>query len=179
MVSELTNDHLPHQRAQAFSLLPLMYGLGSIIGPMLGGFLSHPVENHPNIFGNLGFLSDFLAEYPYFLPCFISAFICILSLIFGLFYLEETHKVVKYKSVQPPQEDEEETILSNDHSNLENYSTFKTNVTTGAVNIQNSPTPTLHDKHTPPTLKDALTPSVVAICVTYGFFALQAVYMDG
>lgn len=175
MVSELTNDHLPHQRAQAFSLLPLMYGLGSIIGPMLGGFLSFPVSNYPSVFGNLGFLTEFLTEYPYFLPCFISAFICILGLVFGIFFLEETHVAVDYKKLNR-QEDEEEVLLN---SGDEHYSTFKTNSNTGAVKIQHSPTPTIHDRHAPPTLKDALTPAVVAICITYGFFALQAVFMDG
>jgi MFS family permease len=170
MVSELTIDHLPHQRAQAFSLLPLMYGLGSIIGPILGGFLSHPVSNYPSIFGNLGFLTDFLIKYPYFLPCFISASICILGLIFGLFYLEETLNV---HSKNASADDEEESLLINSSSDSEQqYSTFKTKV-------QHSPTPTIQDKHTPPSLKESLTPAVVAICVTYGFFALQAVFMDG
>lgn len=176
MVSELTNDLLPHQRAQAFSLLPLMYGLGSIIGPMLGGFLSHPVSNYPNIFGHLGAVTDFLVEYPYFLPCSISAFICLMGLVFGMIFLEETHKTVKYKRVH---QDEEVLPVSDGRVDTENYSTFTTNSTTGAVKIQHSPTPTLHDRNSPPTLKDALTPTVIAICIAYGFFALQAVYMDG
>jgi MFS family permease len=171
MVAELTIDHLPHQRAQAFSLLPLMYGLGSIIGPMLGGFLSHPVSNYPSIFGNLGFLTDFLTKYPYFLPCFISAFICLLGLIFGFFYLEETLNA-RLGSVSG-QQDEEESLLVNSTSDSEQqYSTFKTKV-------QHSPTPTIQDKHTPPSLRESLTPAVIAICITYGFFALQAVFMDG
>lgn len=172
MVSELTTDHSPDQRALAFSLLPLMYGLGSIIGPMLGGFLSHPVSNYPSVFGNLGFLTDFLSKYPYFLPCFISAFICILGLIFGLFYLEETLNVPS-KSIRTEGHDEEDPLLTNCSSdNEQQYSTFKTK-------IQPSPTPTIRDKHTPPSLKESLTPEVIAICIAYGFFALQAVFMDG
>ncbi|KAI7907138.1 major facilitator superfamily domain-containing protein [Cokeromyces recurvatus] len=176
MVSELTMDYLPHQRAQAFSLLPLMYGLGSIIGPMLGGFLSHPVSNYPNVFSNLGIISDFLTNYPYFLPCFISASICTLGLIFGIFFLEETHVVHNENAMKG---DEEEELLTNDSFNNEqHYSTFKTNSNTGTVKIQHSPTPTVHDKPTSPTLKEALTPSVLSICVTYAFFALQAIFMD-
>lgn len=166
MVSELTTDHLPHQRARAFSLLPLMYGLGSIFGPMLGGFLSHPVQNYPGVFGHLGFVTDFLTEYPYFLPCFISAFICTLGLIFGLFFLEETHPVYAHHS-----EDEETSLIQTE--NEQNYSTFK------KQRDQRSPTPTVKDRYKPPTLKESITPQVVAICITYGFFAFQAVYMDG
>lgn len=37
MVSEITLENAPDQRARAFSMLPLMYGLGSIVGPVLGG----------------------------------------------------------------------------------------------------------------------------------------------
>ncbi|KAI8076530.1 major facilitator superfamily domain-containing protein [Gilbertella persicaria] len=174
MVSELTIDHLPHQRAQAFSLLPLVYGLGSIIGPMLGGFLSHPVSNYPNVFGNLGPITDFLTEYPYFLPCFISASICILGFVFGVFFLEETLHV--HSGNDGKQTDEEETLLINNESDdtQHNYSTFNDSNS----NTQHSPTPTVNDKHTPPTLKESLTPAVVAICIVYGFFALQAVFMD-
>ncbi|KAF1804084.1 major facilitator superfamily domain-containing protein [Mucor lusitanicus] len=178
MVSELTIDHLPHQRAQAFSLLPLMYGLGSIIGPMLGGFLSHPVTSYPGVFGDLGALTDFLTEYPYFLPCFISAFICILGLVFGIFHLQETH-VVHHEKKHDSNEDEEEALLASQQQSNQSkdphYSTFQTNSSTGTVKVQHSPTPTLHS---PPTLRESLTPSVMAICIAYGFFALQAVFMD-
>ncbi|KAG1184051.1 hypothetical protein G6F36_007988 [Rhizopus arrhizus] len=166
MVSELTTDHLPHQRARAFSLLPLMYGLGSIIGPMLGGFLSHPVKNYPSVFGHLGYLTEFLIEYPYFLPCFISAFICILGLVFGFFFLEETHPAYA-RTV----EDEEEGPLLQGNEE-QSYSTFNSDHNT----IQKSPTPTI--KYKAPTLKESITPSVFAICIAYGFFAFQAIYMD-
>ncbi|KAI9245057.1 major facilitator superfamily domain-containing protein [Sporodiniella umbellata] len=169
MVSELTTDHLPHQRARAFSLLPLMYGLGSIIGPVLGGFLSHPVQSYPQIFGHLGFITDFLNEYPYFLPCFISAFICLLGLIFGFFFLEETHPAYAQQTIK----DEEENLLAQSDNNPD-YSTFKTSARNNAT--QKSPTPTV--KYQPPTLKESITPTVLAICIAYGFFAFQAVYMD-
>lgn len=167
MVSELTTDHLPHQRARAFSLLPLMYGLGSIIGPMLGGFLSHPVKNYPSVFGHLGYLTEFLIEYPYFLPCFISAFICILGLVFGFFFLEETHPAY----ARTVEDEEERSLLQGNEE--QSYSTFNSDHNT----IQKSPTPTI--KYKAPTLKESITPSVFAICIAYGFFAFQAIYMDG
>lgn len=178
MVSELTNDHLPHQRAQAFSMLPLMYGLGSIIGPMLGGFLSHPVTNYPNVFGHLGYITEILTEYPYFLPCFISAFICTMGLVFGFFFLEETHQAVKNDKLRKKHDEEEALLAAAAAKNSDNYYTFNNNEGATSNNVQHSPTPTIHDKPAP-TLKDALTPAVVSICITYGFFALQAVFMDG
>ena len=37
MVSEITINNSEEQRARAFTYLPLVYGLGSIIGPAMGG----------------------------------------------------------------------------------------------------------------------------------------------
>jgi hypothetical protein len=69
-------------------------------------------------------------------------------------------------------------LLAAAKSSDNKYSTFE-NVGTTSTHIKPSPTPTIQDKPAPPTLKDALTPTVVSICITYGFFALQAVFMDG
>ncbi|KAI8393986.1 major facilitator superfamily domain-containing protein [Radiomyces spectabilis] len=177
MVSELTMQHAPHQRARAFSLLPLMFGLGSIIGPMLGGFLSKPVEHYPAIFGRGGFLTDFLTEYPYFLPCFISAVICAFGLVFGMFYLEETlAKCIKKEEVVvvgASDVTEENTLLIENH-HKPGYDTFS-----HSSHRDNSPTPTLcGSQSTPPTLRESLTPAVLAICVTYGLFSYQAIFYD-
>lgn len=50
-------------QARAFSFIPLSYAVGSILGPSIGGWLSHPVEGFPSLFGR----SIFLAENPYWL----------------------------------------------------------------------------------------------------------------
>lgn len=50
-------------QARAFSFIPLSYAVGSILGPSIGGWLSHPVEGFPSLFGR----SMFLAENPYWL----------------------------------------------------------------------------------------------------------------
>jgi MFS family permease len=167
MVAELTMDYSPHERARAFSLLPLMFGLGGIIGPILGGFLSHPVTNFPSVFGNLGSVTQFLTDFPYFLPCAISAFVCILGLIFGLFFLEESHACFRRNA----KDDEEEPLLSDSTK----YMTFESENQPNAKS--QSPTPTLYDS--PPTLKESITPAVLAICITFAVFSFQGVYMDG
>ncbi|KAJ3275855.1 hypothetical protein HDV01_006721 [Terramyces sp. JEL0728] len=75
-------------RARAFSLIALNFGIGSIIGPSLGGLLAKPAETYPSIFGGIQFLKDF----PYFLPCFCSAMITLCGFTFGYFYLPETNQ---------------------------------------------------------------------------------------
>ncbi|CAH1768179.1 13673_t:CDS:2 [Entrophospora sp. SA101] len=58
----------------------------SMLGPVIGGFLSHPADNFPKIFGNCPFLKSF----PYFLPCFVASIVSFIGLIIGYFYLPET-----------------------------------------------------------------------------------------
>ncbi|KAJ1971266.1 hypothetical protein H4R33_007193, partial [Dimargaris cristalligena] len=73
-------------QAKGFSLLPLCWNLGSIVGPMIGGLLSNPADNYPSIFGD----SVLFAKYPYLLPCLFCAALSMCSWMLGYFYLEET-----------------------------------------------------------------------------------------
>jgi hypothetical protein len=59
---------------------------GNILGNLLGGYTSHPVETYPAWFGG----SRFLAKYPYFLPCGIASGLSVLGWIFAYFFLKES-----------------------------------------------------------------------------------------
>ncbi|KZO92164.1 MFS general substrate transporter [Calocera viscosa TUFC12733] len=82
MISEMTDDT---NEARAFPLYSLMWALGSIIGPTIGGTLSRPADTFPALFGGVKFWKDF----PYFLPCLCSAGITGLALLTACF-LQET-----------------------------------------------------------------------------------------
>ena len=58
------------------------------VGPILGGFLSDPVKQYPNLFGG----NVFLEKFPYFLPCACSAAFSCFGFFLGYMYLEETCK---------------------------------------------------------------------------------------
>lgn len=77
-----------------------------------GGYLSHPVENFPSVFGKCQFLKDF----PYFLPCFTAAIGSMIGFIIGFFYLEESNvNVVAHKNQQKNKKMNETTrLLRND-----------------------------------------------------------------
>ncbi|KAJ9053357.1 hypothetical protein DSO57_1024873 [Entomophthora muscae] len=83
MVGEMTDRS---NRADAFSYVSMMFGLGGIVGPILGGFLTHPAENFPWLFGN----NQFLKAYPYFLPCGLTSSFCLIGAFFAHFFLQET-----------------------------------------------------------------------------------------
>ncbi|GAA5893320.1 hypothetical protein JCM8208_004408 [Rhodotorula glutinis] len=93
VLGEITDES---NQGRAFSFLPLAWSLGSVIGPLLGGYLSHPADNFPSLFGG----STFLRTNPYALPCFIGALFPFLGAVVGFFFLDET--LSHSSSVPPP-----------------------------------------------------------------------------
>jgi MFS family permease len=83
MTAEMTDST---NMALAWALLPFAWSCGSTLGPLIGGELARPADRFPNIFGN----SEFLKEYPYFLPCAVPATASALSWIVIFLYLKET-----------------------------------------------------------------------------------------
>lgn len=67
--------------------MPLVWCLGSIAGPIIGGNLAKPCEMMPSLFPVGGFFD----RYPYLLPNLVSAATCVFGVIVGILFLEETH----------------------------------------------------------------------------------------
>ncbi|KAL7411367.1 major facilitator superfamily domain-containing protein [Mrakia frigida] len=80
----------------AFPVYGLTWVIGTVIGSTIGGYLSHPAERIPSLFGE----SIFLKEYPFFLPCGLSGCISICGWIFAFVFLEET--LEKTSTTPPP-----------------------------------------------------------------------------
>ncbi|EIN04049.1 MFS general substrate transporter [Punctularia strigosozonata HHB-11173 SS5] len=71
--------------AQAFALMPVTWAAGVSIGPMIGGSLSRPHDTWPHVFSH-----PFWQQYPYFLPCFVSAVFSAFVFVIVLLFLKET-----------------------------------------------------------------------------------------
>ncbi|KAJ1023113.1 hypothetical protein NDA16_003266 [Ustilago loliicola] len=54
---------------RAYAQMGFCWGMGGIIGPILGGLLEHPVQKLPALFGK----SQLFNDYPYLLPCLVAA----------------------------------------------------------------------------------------------------------
>ncbi|KAN0062047.1 hypothetical protein ACQY0O_006042 [Thecaphora frezii] len=89
VVGEIT-DHT--NQARAFSFLPLVWSTGCFIGPLIGGYLSKPAQQYPAVFGPEGplYFKGLWIAFPYLLPCAVSALLNLSSMLFGVFFLEET-----------------------------------------------------------------------------------------
>ncbi|RVD85074.1 uncharacterized protein DFL_003405 [Arthrobotrys flagrans] len=72
---------------RAFSLMPFIWSLGSIIGPTLGGMLAEPVSHYPEYFSKGGLFDKF----PYLLPNLVCTAICFIGAVNGILFLDETH----------------------------------------------------------------------------------------
>lgn len=89
-IREITDSS---NQAKAFSNLGSIWGIGSTISPIIGGYLSEPATKYSSIFSSSGLFKT----YPYLLPCIISASINLIGVIFGYFYLIETLHISKEK----------------------------------------------------------------------------------
>jgi MFS family permease len=84
-VAELITDKAHQPRA--YTIMPVVWCIGSIVGPIIGGALAKPCENYPTLFSR-GTIWD---SYPYLLPNLFSALICVIGVLNGILFLEETH----------------------------------------------------------------------------------------
>ncbi|KAJ6570069.1 member of major facilitator superfamily multidrug-resistance, DHA1 sub-family [Mycena vulgaris] len=83
MVAEMTDST---NIAQAYAYMPIAWSTGSVLGPIIGGFLARPAERFPTLFGK----NAFLRAYPYFLPCAIPATYTLFAWGVTLVFLKET-----------------------------------------------------------------------------------------
>ena len=74
--------------AKGMGLVMGMVGVGMLVGPAIGGLLSEPVTQFPNV--DFGRFEATLLKFPFLLPNLIGAIICTISTIQVIFYVKET-----------------------------------------------------------------------------------------
>lgn len=79
-------EMVPERELQprAFSIMPLVWTIGSIFGPIFGGSLANPVKNFPDTFGN----SAFFKKFPFALPNLAGSCFFVIGLLIGFMFLE-------------------------------------------------------------------------------------------
>lgn len=89
MVAEL----VPFKELQpkAFSVMPLVWTVGSIFGPSFGGALANPTLKYPKVFGENGLFRT----YPFALPNIVGASLNLVGLLVGILFLKETLEIKK------------------------------------------------------------------------------------
>jgi MFS family permease len=78
---------------RAFSILPLVWQIGSIVGPILGGALASPATKMPYLFGD----SEFFKKFPFALPNIVNCVFFTLGIVEGILFLKESLEAKKYR----------------------------------------------------------------------------------
>ncbi|KAJ5131369.1 uncharacterized protein N7515_007408 [Penicillium bovifimosum] len=82
-------EHQP----RAYSIMPFVWCLGSIIGPAMGGALAQPCDNYPALFAR----STLWDKFPFLLPNLVCITVLICGIVVGFLFLEETHPEKKHQ----------------------------------------------------------------------------------
>ncbi|KAF7593815.1 hypothetical protein BBP40_010749 [Aspergillus hancockii] len=82
-------EHQP----RAYSIMPFVWCLGSIIGPAMGGALAQPCENYPWLFQG----GTIFEAYPFLLPNVVCVVVLAFGIVVGFLFLEETHPEKKHR----------------------------------------------------------------------------------
>ena len=85
MVAEMCKN--PEHEPVAYSMIPFIWSVGSIMGAAMGGYLAKPSKNWPWLFPEDGIFGKF----PYLLPNVVSVACLIFAVLLGMALLEETN----------------------------------------------------------------------------------------
>lgn len=90
-VAELVTEK--EDQPRAYSIMPFVWCLGSIIGPALGGALAQPCDSYPSLFPR----NTIFDRYPFLLPNFVCVVVLVVGISIGILFLEETHSEKKFQ----------------------------------------------------------------------------------
>ncbi len=102
--------------ARAYSIMPFVWSIGTIIGPAIGGTFADPHESFPGVFPE----GSMFAVYPYLLPNLICAGLLLVSIVLGYCLLEETHPDMQPQVLLPS-----DTYISDETPLLETSDAIK------------------------------------------------------
>ncbi|PQE20420.1 major facilitator superfamily transporter protein [Rutstroemia sp. NJR-2017a BBW] len=95
IIRTMVAEMVPQKELQprAFSIMPLVWSLGSIFGPSFGGFLAKPAQNFPELFGD----NKFLLRFPFALPNLVASALFTIGIATGFLFLRETLETKRHK----------------------------------------------------------------------------------
>ncbi|CAN9085853.1 unnamed protein product [Alternaria alternata] len=196
-VAELVTDE--RHQPRAYSIMPFVWCLGTIIGGALGGLLARPANVMP-------FFQDTIFEtYPFLLPNLVCTGFVVLGLTVGILFLEETHEDRKYDQDRGREAgqwllrklwkreaeatfddkdaslDEMRSMLSDHDHNVQAYRSTDSSPTLCSTRTSISEVPEFElDKQLAPapTFRQAFTKQVILNVVCYGILAFHTISLE-
>ncbi|KIK98033.1 hypothetical protein PAXRUDRAFT_824358 [Paxillus rubicundulus Ve08.2h10] len=156
MLGELTDVT---NRAQGFAFFPVIWSIGVVVGPVIGGSLSRPQDHFPRLFAG-----NFWGDYPYFLPCLVVAMLTTLTFMMVLFFLNETIPGTLLYKPRPAVVDGEATLSGGQY---------------GAINKVYSGIPESQAIDGPVPLKSLFVPNILLPIACFGSLAILEMSLLG
>lgn len=174
MVAELVTK--PEHEPRAYSVMPFVWSIGTIIGPAIGGTFADPATAFPNHFSQDGLFGRF----PYLLPNLLCATLLFISILAGYILLEETHPDMQPRVMLPDftYVSEETPLVATADAiktpavdlRAETYGTFH-----GSVNNEwRHASPPKYTEKKP----EIFTKQVVALVIALGIFTYHSMTFD-
>ncbi|KAH7396774.1 major facilitator superfamily domain-containing protein [Phaeosphaeria sp. MPI-PUGE-AT-0046c] len=183
---------------RAYSIMPFVWCLGTIVGGFLGGVLARPAIQWPETFTGTIFQT-----YPYLLPNLFCTAVVLFGLVVGILFLEETHEDRKYDrdcgreagqwilrkihGEEAPLDDkdaslDELTCMLQDHDhNAPAYQSTSSSPTLCSTRTSISEPPSFkleRDIQPTPTVRQAFTMQVCLNIVCYGILAFHTISLE-
>ncbi|KIW08515.1 hypothetical protein, variant 4 [Verruconis gallopava] len=181
-VGELITN--PKHEPKAYAVLPFVWSIGTILGPMIGGILSEPALHYPDVFSPQGVF----ARYPFLLPNLVCAGFLAFSVAFAFFFLVETHP-----SLQPCEKQSESYpssaarplipasgAVNNPAADLsaESYGTFDSVTITQSQQQKSATAHTSNSTSSTPDEQTVFTRNVVMLTVALAIFTYHSMTFD-
>ncbi|KAG6901708.1 hypothetical protein C0995_008869 [Termitomyces sp. Mi166 len=177
VIAEITD---PLNLADAYAMMPLVWSLGSTLGPILGGLLADPAKRWPDIFGDL----TYFVHHPYFLPCAVAGFSTLIISVIAILGLKEVGQLFKLvynlysllinqslpSALAKGKQRGDSTIES---SLLDNHQP-----TYGSTDLSRNDRSTKADADIPVSFRGLLTPQVLTPLLVYTFLAFVDMSMQ-
>ncbi|KZF22889.1 MFS multidrug transporter-like protein [Xylona heveae TC161] len=186
MVGEMVKK--PEHEPRAYSVMPFVWSIGTIIGPAIGGTFAEPAVGFPGLFSANGIFATF----PYLLPNLICAGLLLISIVVGYLFLEETHPdmLAAGKSttdhISSIEESNEAALLSSNgllgqavvDLPQNTYGTFNNNDDSSSDRWEVESEDTIAAQPTAPERPKMFTKRVVLLVVALGIFSYHAMAYD-
>lgn len=180
MVAEMVPER--ELQPRAFSIMPLVWSIGSIFGPAFGGLFANPAKQFPSAFGD----SPFFIHYPFALPNMLGSIVFLVSVATGGLFLKETLAskrdqrdwglVLGEKLTKPFKKRSQRKSRRYSFQDDEASAPLLQAETGRGERPQ--PVDTRTEKPVPPSLKLVFTRQSVITLVSYTFLALHSVAYD-
>jgi MFS family permease len=129
MVCEMAGDDQVLE-AHSMNLVISSWAIATLLSPAIGGALSDPVDQYPNLFSQwqetFPRLTKFLTTYRYFLPNFVGSLLCVAGFFVVRFNLRETLRSV---TQQQEQQEQHSTRIESSNPQSKPFSSIVENVT--------------------------------------------------